>query len=389
MISKHFYPEEFFINYVVKELQDNHDVKMRIYTSFPYYNYDISKGLDYKSKEYISNIIRVKSILPKNKKVLAIFLNYTTFIINLCIKLLIDRKKLKSNLVFIFATSPIYQALPALVLKKFFNKKIIIWVQDLWPEILIDHKYIKKNLIKNIFYYISNLIYKKSDLILAQNYDAEVYLKKKYDIKKILTHYNPSSSIKSNFVNIVEKIDIFKIAYTGNIGESQNLLEIIKKISKSKNKFVFYIIGGGSEIKSLQEYIHNNNLENKFIIKKQMKKRDLDKFIQTIDGLFLSLSPGVSLSKTIPGKFSYYLSKNLPIFSVSDGITNNLIKNNNLGVTSSSNNHKDLLSNFNKFISLRYSERVLISNNCNKLYFEYFELKNNVNKLKLILDSYV
>ena len=66
-----------------------------------------------------------------------------------------------------------------------------------------------------------------------------------------------------------------------------------------------------------------------------------------------------------------------------------LIKNNNLGVTSSSNNHKDLLSNFNKFISLRYSERVLISNNCNKLYFEYFELKNNVNKLKLILDSYV
>ena len=123
LISKHFYPEEFFINYVVKELQDTHDVKMRIYTSFPYYNYDITKGLDYKSKEYISNIIRVRSILPKNKKVLAIFLNYTTFIINLCIKILIDRKKLKSNLVFIFATSPIYQALPALVLKKFFKKK--------------------------------------------------------------------------------------------------------------------------------------------------------------------------------------------------------------------------------------------------------------------------
>ena len=160
MISKHFYPEEFFINYVVKELQDTHDVKMRIYTSFPYYNYDITKGLDYKSKEYISNIIRVRSILPKNKKVLAIFLNYTTFIINLCIKILIDRKKLKSNLVFIFATSPIYQALPALVLKKFFKKKIIIWVQDLWPEILIDHKYIKKISLRIFFIYYQILYIK-------------------------------------------------------------------------------------------------------------------------------------------------------------------------------------------------------------------------------------
>ena len=389
LISKHFYPEEFFINYIVKELQDIHDVKIRIYTSFPYYNYDISKGLDYKSKEYISDIIRVKSVLPKNKKVINIFLNYFTFIFNLSVKILKDRKKLKSNLILIFATSPIYQAIPAIILKKIFKKKIIIWVQDLWPEILIDHKYIKNKFIKNILFNLSNLIYKNSDLILAQNYDAEVYLKKKYQIKKILTHFNPSISKKNEFVEIAKEIDVFKIAYTGNIGESQNLLEVLKIIRKSKSKFIFYIIGEGSEKEKLKNFIHNNNLENKFIIKKQIDKKELDYFIKNIDGLFISLSSGVSLSKTIPGKFSYYLSKSLPIFSVSDGITNNLIKNKNLGLTSSSANYDELLKKFNTFISLKYSDRILISNNCKKLYFEYFEFKNNVRKFKSILDNYI
>lgn len=388
LISKHFYPEEFFINNIVKELQDVHNFQILTYTSYPYYNYNTSRCSTYKSKEFISNIVRVGSFIPKNKKVVSIFLNYITFIISLSLRLLRDRKKLNSNLVFVFATSPLYQAIPALILKKFFNKKVIIWVQDLWPEILIDHKYIRKNYLKSFLYRVSYLIYKNSDLILTQNHDAETYLKKKYDIKKIITHYNPAYSRSDKFINIAKEIDVFKVAYTGNIGMSQNLLNIITKISKSKLNFVFYIVGEGSEKKSLQKYIYNNNLEKKFIIKNSMNKKDLDEFIQKLDGLFISLIGGISLSKTIPGKFPYYLSKGLPIFSTSDGVTNNFIKNKNLGVISSSQNHKELLNNFEKFINLEFPQRNLISNNCKKLYFKYFEFNKNVSRLKSILESY-
>ena len=51
--------------------------------------------------------------------------------------------KEKSDVVLTFATSPLFQSIPAIYFAKMKKIPSVLWVQDLWPEVLEDTGYIK------------------------------------------------------------------------------------------------------------------------------------------------------------------------------------------------------------------------------------------------------
>ena len=180
IVSQYFWPENFRINEAVKFLRKKkHDVT--VLTGKPNYPYGV---LD---KEFVKNpnkynnfygakVIRVPIVLRKKSTKFNLFINYLSFNINSIFFSYFKLKKKKFDFIITFATSPVTVALTSIFYKKIFKSKHIIWVLDLWPEIIFELKIIKNKLIYYFLKKIVNYIYSKSDLILAQSHSFKKYI---------------------------------------------------------------------------------------------------------------------------------------------------------------------------------------------------------------------
>ena len=246
LITQHFFPEEFIINDIVK---NSKKIKYHILTAFPNYpnllthiNY-YKKFFKRKKKFNKSKVSRVFIFPRQFNYFFEILLNYLSFIVFGILRLFFIKKN-SYEFIFVFATSPLYQAIIGIIGKKLFKKKLIIWVQDLWPESLFYTGYIKNKKIIKMLNFLTKYVYESSDIILAQS--AE--LKKKIELKtksKVIYLPNPTKDyFEKNRKNLKNKL--INIGYAGNFGKVQDLKKIIKianKIQKKKKlKILIFIL---------------------------------------------------------------------------------------------------------------------------------------------------
>ena len=148
-------------------------------------------------------------------------------------------------MIFIYATSPIFQALPAIIYGKIFKVPTVLWVQDLWPDVLDDLKIINNNIILNLIKIFTNFIYKNSDFVFAQSKSFQRSIRK-YSNRNVSILYNPEK--KSNTKFLAKKQKVPTLIFAGNLGKAQNLKFLIKSIKLVKNNLFFIkVFGEGSE----------------------------------------------------------------------------------------------------------------------------------------------
>ena len=388
IISQHFWPESFIINHLAEELVDK-KIKVHVLTGKPnYFSGKINKKFKQwslsKSKYKNIEIIRLPIISRGNKSAIRLILNYISFILSGYLFSMSQLKNKKIDYILVYATSPLLQSLIGVYLKFKLKKKLVIWVQDLWPEVLIDTKYIRNNFILYIINTIIKYIYKKTDLVLAQSDAFKRHLKTKYKIKKILTYENPG--IKT-FVKLKKKKCKKKtILYTGNIGKAQPFSKIIKIAKKLKDNenIIFKIIGGGSEYNWLKKEIKNQNLEDQIYLESFKDQKRLKKEYELADFLLILLSKGYSLSKTIPNKFQNYLSIGKPILCIGSGEIEKKIVQNKLGIIFDEKRH-DIKGFFNDLAKLSHREFIKYYHNNRDFFGNNYKLKNKAKTLIEIL----
>ena len=83
-------------------------------------------------------------------------------------------EKKKYDYIFTFATSPITVSIVSSFFAKIKNAKSILWVLDLWPNILLELSIIKSKILYKILTKIVIKIYLSNDIILAQ---SETFMK--------------------------------------------------------------------------------------------------------------------------------------------------------------------------------------------------------------------
>ena len=382
IFSKHFWPENFKINDIALNL--NKKFIINVFTSRPNYN-------DLKHKSYSNyknyNGIKItyfKSYKKSKDSFLEIFLDYISYILNLLFKINFYFKN-KTDLCFIFATSPIFQAIPAIYYAKIKKIPSVIWVQDLWPEVLEDTGYLKNKFLLSIVDKMVRIIYKNSDIILAQSKSFEKHLKKKYNLKnKVFTLHQPA---EYNFQKYnPTKKNIFKITYAGNFGKAQDFQTILNafKSNKIDKKVILNLIGSGKKYNLLKKEIQNSKIKSKVRIFPYQDKKKITKILRSSSAFFLSLNKGKSLDKTIPGKFQTYLAFGKPILACSNGSINDLIVKNKLGLVSKPNDLKKLIYNINKLSQISKSNQKKIYFSSKRMYEDLFE----INKIIVTLIKY-
>ncbi len=339
IVSQYFWPEQFRVNELSKFLQSK-NLEIEILTGLPNYP-DGRLFLDYKknpnkfNKFHGSKIYRLPIMLRKDSSKINLFLNYISFIFSgIFIAPFLLRKK-KYDVIFTFATSPITVAIVSIFLAKIKNCKSVLWVLDLWPDILFELKIIKNAYLMTLLDDIIKKIYEKTDIILVQsNTFKKIIDQKLNDNKSIYFPSWPENLINynKNKIKIKKKKDKINIVFTGNVGEAQNFDNVFKVIRyfRKNKKLNWIIVGSGRKLNKFKKNSIKYKINNIEFYGNQ-PIHNISTFHSVADILLISLQKGKALSATIPGKLQTYLNSNKYILGMIDGEAKDLINDTRAG----------------------------------------------------------
>ena len=347
-LSQFFWPENFIINDLVRIFSKVKSYEITILTSKPNYPegkiYKGYKVYDITKENYFgANLFRVPVLLRK-KSFSGLFLNYLSFIISATViaPFLLSKKRI--DIIFVYGPSPILQAIPAIFISFLKKAKLIIWVQDLWPESLEATGYVRNKYLLSVVRFFVKYIYSKADLILVQSQAFEKKILSINNKSNILYLPNFAPSEYERNADFIHKPayhanEIFEIVYAGNLGRAQNLDVILKAFNllTPYTRIKFYIIGEGSYKENLIKQANELNLKNVIFVE-YLSLNDLKKRIKRSSLLLLSLKDNEVLNLTIPSKFQAYLTFGKPILVAANGEISKLIKRSQSGIAVSPTN---------------------------------------------------
>ena len=391
VISQYFWPENFRVNDLVSRWkQDGHDIDVLTgKPNFPggeIYS-DYKKNPDIFKEFSGAKIYRVPLYTRKSGSKFDLTLNYVSFFFCSILFSFFKLRKKKYDLIFTFATSPVTIGLIAIFLSKFNKAKTVIWVLDLWPEIILELNIITNKYLFNILKKIVDYIYKQTDIIYVQSVSFFNEISKIVNIDKIhLLHSWPeiidyNSEIKAKNIDIDPSY--FNIFFTGTIGETQNFEELIDGMELIRDKKVrLIIIGDGRKRKWLQRTIIKKNIKNIEWLP-SVPLLEVPSYIQHADALLVSLKSGKVGSFTIPGKFSTYLNFKKPILCHANGEIKRITDDGHFGLTSEPGKVNELVNNILRLKILKDENK--IKNFFNKNTYHLFNFDESYKKLNLIL----
>jgi len=395
IVTQYFYPENFKSNDLAFELKKrNHSVT--VLTGIP--NYPEGKiykdyGFFKKRKEIINGVKVYRSlIIPRgNASGIRLFFNYYSFAFFASIKAFFLGLNNQFDAIIVHEPSPITQFYPALLINKIWKTPIYFWVMDLWPETLKVAGGIQNKLVLKYYNSVVTSFYNNSEKILITSKGFKKSILKKGNFEeKIIYFPNWAEDVISegNKECLIPKLpNGFKIMFAGNLGESQDLENILNAFLelKSNKNIKLIIVGDGRKVDFLHKFVNNNKLNETVFFLGRHPLEKMASFFEKADVMLIALKKDPIFNLTVPAKLQAYMSAGKPILAMIDGECEKIINEANCGYVSNAEDYKSLSKNILKMANLSKDTLIQMSQN-SKAYFEdNFKMKVLISKLEKIL----
>ena len=388
IISQRFWPENFRITDIAESLVSlGHQVTVLCgLPNYPkgYIFDDYKHGKNRVQEHNGVKIIRAKEI-GRRHGILFRFLNYWSF--THYANKLINKLDKDFDVVLINELSPIMSANPGLKYAKKYNKKVVMYEMDLWPESLLAGGIKKDSLIYNHYKKVSSNIYSKCDKILVSTKEHIDYIKLLPNCNELdigyLPQYADTVFEESDFEN--EDNGVIDLMFAGNIGKAQSVDTIIRAAALLKDdpNFKFHIVGSGSELDNVKKLASELKTDNA-VFYGQRPLEDMPGLYKIADAMLVTLEDKPYANMTIPGKVQSYMAVGKPIIGAINGSCANFIKNNNVGFVCPSGDSESLA---NLIKNLNPKELQLIGEHSKNVYFNKYSKSIFMNKLISTLES--
>lgn len=385
VVSQNFYPEQFRINDICKELVlRGYDVT--VLTGLP--NYPKGKIFDgYEKKQKRTEtyegikIIRCYERERKSGGALNLFLNYYSFVMSS--KRMVKKLDKDFDLVLVNQLSPVMQTYCALDYKKKFKVPVLLYCLDLWPASLSAGG-VSSGLIYKYFHNISKKIYSKCDKIVVSSNKFKEYFEEEFGFDKNQIGYLPQYS-EDLFKPMIKEFNsnTCNIVFAGNVGKLQGVDNIIECAKLLQDKPIkFHIVGDGSEYERCVELAKGlTNIE----FYGQRDLSEMPKFYEMADVMLVTLKHDDLISKTLPGKVQTYMAAAKPIIAAGENELRYVIEKANCGFVASPDNAEELKNCVLKFVE--YKNKKELAENARKFYEENFSKELFFNRLEKFMEE--
>lgn len=328
VFSQYFWPESFRINDVTKTLLDK-DIGVEVLTGKP--NYPRGKVFEGYSaggcQQETWQGVEISRIpmLPRGRSSIGLVLNYLSFVFSglLFAPWVLRRKNF--DVIFVYAPSPILQAIPAIFIGWLYGCPVVLWVQDLWPESLSATGYVRNRWVLKAVERVVRLIYQHVDLILVQSraFVAPIRaLAEDTPIKYFPNSVDGSFAVPANGeLPALSGLDQgFSVMFAGNIGKAQAVDVIVKAacLLKGHSDIHFIVLGEGSRWEWMREQVQNYGLAN-LHLPGRFPVETMPGLMQKASVLLVTLADQDIFKATIPSKIQAYLAAGRPILACLNG----------------------------------------------------------------------
>lgn len=259
--------------------------------------------------------------------------------------------KLGKNSNLIIASSPqLLVGVSGSIIALLKRKKMILDVRDLWPDIVLDMKVMKKyNPVYLALKVLEKFMYYGADMIVYNSPGFEIYLKKQKKEMSLIT--NGIDDYILDFFKLEKSKekslyrDKYKIMYAGNLGIAQDIVLLIDFAERYLNEVEIVLIGQGSQEKEIKKRIEEKKIKNIEVLTSLPRQELLYKYLDA-DILFLQLKNIKMFEKTIPSKIFEYMATGKPIIYGLEGIGKQILENYNQKYYFECNNIESLLNTY-------------------------------------------
>lgn len=395
IICQHFWPESFRVTDLCEGLVDQGyqvDVLCGI-PNYPSGNFFQGYGLfsNRRQKRNGVNIIRVPEIPRGNDTNFRILINYLSFPLFALfyVPMLAFRKY---DRILVYQLSPVFMAMPGILISKLSRAKLYVYICDFWPHSLFSVLRIRNSLLRKILTRVSYWHYKQADGLIAVFKGIQDRLIKDVGIKPDKTIYIPQAAEKIYEKPIIdEKLQKkfrkgFNIVFAGSINPAQSFNTVIRAASIVRSRGFtdvnYIIVGDGMSRKWLEDAAKRARLDDAFYFEGFKPVEEIPKYQTVADVLLVALSKSPLFEYGIPAKVQSYMASGKPIVAAMDGEGRRLINKSGCGLCVGSGDAEGLAKAIISLVEMSPTKRSKMGDLGRKYHFKHFERNYNLNRLK-------
>lgn len=337
VISQYFYPENFRINTLCRELADRgHDVT--VMTAYPQYPGGVifeGYGFDvpYEKQWHGVKIHRVKTY-PRGKGPLGLLRNCVSFVISG--NRWVRQCQEKYDAVFVFEVSPVTVGLPAVTYHKKFGTRVFFNLQDLWPENVHEVLGIRFPPLTWVINRVVDTIYAHSHRILCASNGFVENLKNRGVPEHKLVFW-PQFCLDPNREGLERpeaySDDTFNIVFTGNLGDAQGLDLMVEAAARLKGSGIrWYLVGDGRARARLEAKVREAGLQEDVVFVGRVSEAQANAYAAHAHCAYLSFQDNPLFHMTIPAKLQTYLACGTPVLAAAGGESAAIVNGNGCGI---------------------------------------------------------
>ena len=343
VLSQYYWPESFRINEVVESLQCA-GCDVTVLTGQPNYpqgevfaGYNAA-GFGTQQHEAGYSIYRVPLVPRGRGGARGLVANYLSFVLSASVLGPWLLRKQRFDVIFVYAPSPIIQAIPAVWLAFIKRAKLVTWVQDLWPQSLEATGFVRSRRVLTMVDVLVRWIYRRCDLLLVQSQAFIPPVQAMAGKTPVQYHPNPGELAFSQRqplgVPALLMEPGFNVVFAGNLGTVQALGTVLDaaELLRPQADVRMVLVGSGSRSEWLQQEVLRRQLNNV-----QFAGRFVPEAMPGILGqasaLLVSLVRSPIMRQTVPSKVQAYLAAGKPIIASLDGEGTRVLEESGAGVS--------------------------------------------------------
>lgn len=336
LLTQWFEPEPTFKGLTFAKALRDAGMEVEVLTGFP--NYPIGRLYPgYKLRliqhEEIEGIkvTRVPLYPSHDRSVLRRIANYLSFAITAFIYGVFFVRRI--DVIYAYHP-PLSIGAVAVVLKFLRGWRVVLDVQDLWPDTLKATGMLNNETVLSLIGRAASFIYRWCDMVvvLSKGFQEKLVSQGVPRAKVEVIHNWADEEKLRNCEDVIAFVNStktsFNILFAGNIGSAQSLDVVVDAavlLKKRKSGVRFILLGAGLEVGSLQNEVKIRGLDNiEFLPSVPME--EVGAYLRAADALLVHLRRDELFKITIPSKTQAYMAVGKPILMAVQGEASDLVR---------------------------------------------------------------